>query len=501
MGAKEKKPSSKGSKKEVHKETEKSIKSLKSLKSTKSLKSSKSNKSLKSSKSKNSEKSEKKSHHSKSPIVNELSPPKDEENQLNSNLFPKAQTYNIHPSYPGHGIGQGILQSNPLSKTVAGNYVEKCDGCFEADAVCYCKECEKSYCSLCENQIHVVPAYRNHQRIPLTEMTHLKKLCYHHNNPLKFYCESCDEPICHECQIIGPHNTKLHRISNLMDAFKSKYQAMKNIVDTELLKRYEILTGNLEIIDKKISEVDDVASNIERQINISYNTMLEHLKNEKGKRIAVLNYESANIQKDLVNLDEIISSVKNANQDNDMIGFLLRYNQLNEQIEQLATKPTALILDKDLTKLPSDFESMQNKLNNYQKLEKLVKIKDDIIWELLKNIKGTSASQINERVQNDRYGGGYGKTPSLIVSNKDLMKKIKEKVQRSNINFYQLLCEFDNGEGREMINQKDIPRALNKINIDATDQDVSTMLVSLGIKETGRISIKNLSREIASFRE
>ena len=69
--------------------------------------------------------------------------------------------------------------------------------------------------------------------------------------------------------------------------------------------------------------------------------------------MAVLNFESANIQKDIIKIEEILNQVKDANEENDMIGFLLRYNQLHEQIEHLITKPTDINIDKDITKLSS----------------------------------------------------------------------------------------------------------------------------------------------------
>ena len=50
----------------------------------------------------------------------------------------------------------------------------------------------------------------------------IKKLCYHHQHPLILYCDTCDEPICNECQIIGPHNTNYHRILNLQDAYNKR---------------------------------------------------------------------------------------------------------------------------------------------------------------------------------------------------------------------------------------------------------------------------------------
>jgi hypothetical protein len=49
----------------------------------------------------------------------------------------------------------------------------KCDGCIEQKAICYCTECKKSFCPQCENQIHTIPAMRNHIRRPIEELAHL----------------------------------------------------------------------------------------------------------------------------------------------------------------------------------------------------------------------------------------------------------------------------------------------------------------------------------------
>lgn len=497
MSSKEKKPkTTKGSKKDLHKETEKSLKSTKSLKSSKSIKSSKSLKSDKSGKTKSDKSKKSSKSRSKTPSKKDLSPTQEDAKNLNQNLTPNnLQTYNMKPYTP-----------NILSRSMSGlsNQPEKCEGCFESDAICYCKECEKSLCALCEGQIHIIPAYRNHERIPLTEMNHLKKMCYHHNMPLKYYCESCEEPICHECQVVGPHNTKLHRISNVMDAFKNKYNTINNIIQNGLMRKYEALTHNISIIDAKINEVDEVAIGIEREINMNYNAMLSHLKSEKGKRIAVLNFESANIQKELVKIDEIINNVKDANEENDMIGFLLRYSQINETIENLMSKPVELTIDKDISKLPSEYQLQKSKIDNYAKMEKLIKIKDDIIWELLqnKNEKGSIP-------ENDRYGtkssyllsgSTYGNKGSSS-NGKEIIKKITEKVKRNRINLYQLFCEFDGGDGKEMINDKDIPVALAKIGIEINTKDVIDILRCIGMREGGKINIKDLSRGIALYSE
>jgi hypothetical protein len=42
--------------------------------------------------------------------------------------------------------------------------VEKCEGCFDLDGVCFCVNCEKIFCKSCEDQIHIIPIYKSHER-------------------------------------------------------------------------------------------------------------------------------------------------------------------------------------------------------------------------------------------------------------------------------------------------------------------------------------------------
>ncbi len=71
-----------------------------------------------------------------------------------------------------------------LSQSYLNN--TKCDGCYENEAICYCKESEKSLYNLFDNQIHIIPVFKNHIKHSLNEKPHLQKLYYHLNNILSF---------------------------------------------------------------------------------------------------------------------------------------------------------------------------------------------------------------------------------------------------------------------------------------------------------------------------
>ena len=54
------------------------------------------------------------------------------------------------------------------------NDADRCEGCFEYEAINYCKECEKSFCPNCDQIIHNIASFKSHERIPLSQMSHLK---------------------------------------------------------------------------------------------------------------------------------------------------------------------------------------------------------------------------------------------------------------------------------------------------------------------------------------
>ena len=57
-----------------------------------------------------------------------------------------------------------------------------------------------------------------------------KKMCLLHKQPLRYFCVSCEELICYECTVMGPHNTQLHRISSIDDSFKFRFDGINKTI-------------------------------------------------------------------------------------------------------------------------------------------------------------------------------------------------------------------------------------------------------------------------------
>ena len=281
---------------------------------------------------------------------------------------------------------------------------EKCDGCYQGDAICYCINCNKLYCKICDDQIHIVPSNRNHEKKPISDNSHFKKLCFNHNSPLKYFCETCEEPICQECQILGPHNGKIHKIISIYDSFNKKYNNLSQIINKNIKSKYNQSMNQLQYLDYVSEQVKSYKNNIERGIRKDYTEMLDNLNSIEGKKLAVINYDSVVLQKDINMMQEIMSYLNemNNNENTDLISFLLKYKQINEMVEYILAKPIKTKIDITLDDFPIEQEENRKKLENYKKLEELCKFKDEIIWKLLTNNQyNKESNEINEKTKNE----------------------------------------------------------------------------------------------------
>ena len=292
------------------------------------------------------------------------------------------------------------------TQTLYGNSGEKCEGCFESEAITFCKECNKLLCALCDKQIHMIPALSNHIKVNVNEIIKLKKLCYHHNNVLEYYCESCNEPICYECQMVGPHNTKLHRISMINDSFKKKHSQLIQYKPTLLSKVTELTFANSNI-DELIERIKYSKRLLERDIRSQYAQLSEKVKAVEGKRLAVLSYESSQLQNQANAIQDIVNYITDisASDSPDVLGFLLRYKQIMKQIEKIMDKPVKDGIDTSmLESFPNDLAERHRKVEEYDKLQKDIMKRDEAIFELINEKKEIERKKIitaQEKSKND----------------------------------------------------------------------------------------------------
>jgi hypothetical protein len=278
----------------------------------------------------------------------------------------------------------------------------KCDGCYEGDAICYCVQCGQYYCKICDEQIHIIPANNNHQKKPINFMNFFQKNCYLHKDQiLKLFCESCEEPICHECHMIGPHNNKLHKIVNIVDSYRKKLNYVNMIKNKNMTNKYNDLMNQIQYLDNISKQIKEKKEGIEKNIRKYYGQMIDNLNSYEGKKNAIINYESSNLQKNLKDISEVINYINHIilSDSPDMIDFLIKYKQINEKVEDILAKPIKKkynILSDDF---PHELQEKEKKIKNCENIEQLCQLKDEIIWKLMIDNQeiNINVKEINEK--------------------------------------------------------------------------------------------------------
>ena len=447
---------------------------MKNKSKSKTKSKSKSNKSVDKSKSKESKKSSKKIKTAKNQENNknefENLPINDTSSiELNNLINPQSPQYNniqnINNLNPE--VFKYYSQINPKKIEQGNNEVlnTKCDGCFENDAIVFCEECDKNYCQKCDEQLHIVPSYRNHARKSLIVQEILNntdeniqnnnnilfaptsKTCFLHNNEqIQYFCESCEEPICQKCQMIGPHNNKLHKIISISDSFKTKFIYLNKIANKQLVEKYKEMLKQIKCLENLENEIKKNKNSIEREIRTEYSKYTENLNSVCGKKFAVINFESNNLQKDLNDLTELVNYINDLvnNESPDMISFLLKFKQLNNLIENILSKPINTNFEMNMNDFPKEVEQKQNMLNLYDQLENLSKYKDEIIWRLLtdkaKKMQQEKNNNYDEENKNNFNENDYRINEETKI---EIQKwaKLSDKYA-SELEKYYLICQF-----------------------------------------------------------
>ena len=373
------------------------------------------------------------------------------------------------------------------------NTREKCEGCFQGEGSVYCTNCGKVYCKICDDQLHIVPAYRTHERTPLSMLSSMNANCYHHNIPLRYYCESCDEPVCNLCQQQGPHNTSLHHVCSLFEVYRRRLNGVKERIEKNLVSKQAKIESVMLNIDSMIKTTKENASNILRGINSEYDISEDTLNKCEGKKLAMLNYNAASIQKEIIAIEDILSFIntdyidtngdaraqmasmnsnRSSNEEKDYLSFLLKHKALSEKIDAMIASSCPTFTKKEIDEMmtwPAELNDAKKKLENYEKIKTLMKIKDDIVWNLLTTPYEEKAAELDEIKM---------KTQKEIEEWSKLSDKYANELKKYNLVCAYCGCYLDNIK----INEK----CLSNSSKTFTNKKYTIELPDVNVNGTGR---------------
>lgn len=229
--------------------------------------------------------------------------------------------------------------------------------------------------------------------------------CVHHQQKLMYYCEACEEPICEQCTVTGPHNNQLHRINTLEFAFKSRVMNTHQAIFGSLAPKREQLMVQAQRIDHRLEEIKHVKGMIERDVRSEFGGMLESLRSAEGVKLAVLQNEIANLQRDIDKINDIVNTVNElADEKADPIDFLLRCRHLTDTTEFTVAKPFKTTIEVVPYDLPRDLARQREKIEKMKVAQEIIDMKDHLIFELLNRLneeEEKAAADMNKAAQEE----------------------------------------------------------------------------------------------------
>ena len=132
------------------------------------------------------------------------------------------------------------------------------------------------------------------QRMPLAGAGG-SNMCLLHHQPLRYYSETSEELICYDCTVMGPHNTPLHRISSIEEAFRQRFDLINRSIYETLVPKRAQLISQICAVDFRLEEIKTVKNIIEKDIRNEYGAIMERLRSAEGVKNAVLQHDIAEL--------------------------------------------------------------------------------------------------------------------------------------------------------------------------------------------------------------
>ncbi|XP_077990898.1 E3 ubiquitin-protein ligase TRIM71-like [Glandiceps talaboti] len=185
---------------------------------------------------------------------------------------------------------------------------KKCGGCDEGDNTVRCVDCAMFLCDICTRTHRKVPMTRGHKLVSLADYNKTKSTdpalvqppmyCSKHPiQPLKYYCDTCEVPICLECTALD-HKITEHNYRYLKDAATEYTKELVDMVamlktkerkakmnKQQLQRMLQSLDSRVGVEEKKLDDyMEKTIMEITRMIRENGKQLTKQLKEEYGSR-------------------------------------------------------------------------------------------------------------------------------------------------------------------------------------------------------------------------
>ncbi|XP_077371226.1 E3 ubiquitin-protein ligase TRIM33 isoform X2 [Festucalex cinctus] len=184
---------------------------------------------------------------------------------------------------------KGTSEATNTSDEKAARVCTSCED--NAGTIGFCVDCGEWLCKTCVEAHQRVKITKDHKiRTKEDVDTASESVCasgqrpvfcpIHKQEPLKFFCETCDTLTCRDCQLL---EHKDHRYQFLEDAFNDHKRILESTV-TKLQEKKNYVHYSVSQLQNRLKELTESHKKVEHDIKIAVFTLINEI-NKKGKSL------------------------------------------------------------------------------------------------------------------------------------------------------------------------------------------------------------------------
>ena len=200
-----------------------------------------------------------------------------------------------------------LLDEVDLKRKVEGEDEAKCDMCVdEGKAVSLCLDCIMFLCQDCHKFHKKTKGNQNHNITELVELQSKKKqvdirpkakpmLCPDHDLEMNFFCETCDQLVCHYCTT-NEHNGHVHNsVKKMANKHRKEMEKMIEPVE-EMINKFSTSREKVVAAGEKITSH---TCEVDQQIDLYYDELHRQLQQQREELKNKLQKSSAKSKKEI----------------------------------------------------------------------------------------------------------------------------------------------------------------------------------------------------------
>eukprot|EP00057_Strongylocentrotus_purpuratus_P014750 XP_011669224.1 PREDICTED: uncharacterized protein LOC105440592 [Strongylocentrotus purpuratus] len=214
-------------------------------------------------------------------------------------VIPNVGITGLKPDFRANKLLEALNED--ITSQPGATMQHSCSLCKSFKACLFCDECDLKMCQGCAEFHLKMPTCRNHQTVPLTDLSSesvpVKKSvvirkCPRHDERFKFYCKTCSICICADCTVLDHSKVDGHECVYLKEIVQQQRRDVAKLVTQVDMKAKDLdsffskIVATKQVLDQKSS---DIAKEIEIEVAKIKTMLLEQSKDYVEKNQDAIN--------------------------------------------------------------------------------------------------------------------------------------------------------------------------------------------------------------------